>query len=97
MFFRKAKRIKELEQENKLLRRRFEDLVPLVVTCDPLDIEKYQTVISKPRGIPKDIAIQEAKRDLAITLYNVMKIETDYNFSMDCNLVRASIRVVKER
>lgn len=93
MFFRKAKRIKELEKELEFFKNVSK---PQPFTIDTPKIEKYQVIDSVYPDVPRNLMETSVKRELAQKLYDVMKIEYAENERGDIKYIRASIRVVKE-
>ena len=101
MFFKKAKRIKELELKNKCLQDEIVKLRAMYARDffprKELQVEKYQAVGSYPIWFNSDLREIEIRRKLFNELYPFIEIEEEYDPDNDTFLVRASIRVVKER
>lgn len=100
MFFKKAKRIKALEVENKFLQDEIVKLRAMYardIFPRELQVEKYQAVGSYPIWFDSDLREIEIRRKLFNELYPFIGIEEDYDPDNNTFLVRASIRVVKER
>ena len=99
MFFRKAKRIKELEVENKTLRTEIMLLKSreFLGHRETLNVETYQATNSYPYFFDKNAMEIDIKHKLFISLYPLMKVEIDYDPTKDKFVAKASIRVVKER
>lgn len=97
-FFRKNKRIKELEAENEALQKEIMFLKARKYLSDkkPLNVEAYRSIASFPLWINPVRAEDDIKLRLARELFPLMKIERDYATEKDKILLRASIRVVKE-
>ena len=101
MFFRKSKRIKELEKENEQLRRltntlRTEYKSPLLM-CEELNIEKVVATDEFPTWYGFEFMECEVKHRLFSELCPFIKIERAFREADSNYLIRASIRVVKER
>ncbi len=102
MFFRKAKRIRELEKENEELKRlthtlRNSSLRAPMFDYERLNIEKCVATDSYPPWYGLEFTECEIKHKLFSVLCPFIRIERDYSEADDKYLVRASIRVVKER
>ena len=100
MFFRKSKRIKELEKENEQLRRLTNTLrtaykSPLL--HEELNIEKVVATDAFPTWYGFEFMDCEVKHRLFSELCPFIKIERDFREADSKYLIRASIRVVKER
>lgn len=102
MFFRKAKRIKELEAKNDSLEKEIIKMRALLAReslkfeIDTPTIETYQSVIYFHNYMSKETMESVVKNKLGRELYPLMKIEFDYIPMYDEFMARASIRVVKE-
>lgn len=99
MFFRKAKRIKELEAENKTLQTEIMLLKSreFLGYRETLNVETYQGIYSLPDFIKQEKMEEIAKVNLACELCPLMRIEFSNSPEDGKVNVRASIRVVKER
>lgn len=100
MFFRKAKRIKELEKENEHLRRLnslLQSTNGFPVQQVSLKIERINATGEYPPWYNHKIMEDEVKHRLVSELSPFMRIDEDFDEASDKWLLRASIRVVKER
>lgn len=99
-FFKKSKRIKELEARNEELLNEIMSLKArersLLFERKEVNVEKYQAVESFPTWFGIVFAEEEVKHRLVRELFPLIKIERDYDPDNDAVLLRASIRVVKE-
>lgn len=99
MFFKKSKRIKELEKENEELRR-LTNTVQLkdkhLLTIKEFKIEKIMATGEFPPWYNHKIMEDEVKHQLALELSPFVKVEKEFDEVSDKWLIRASIKVVKE-
>lgn len=100
IFFRKNKRIKELEARNEELLNEIMSLKArersLLFERKELNVERYKATGSYPAGFGLELAERDVKQRLGKELFPLMKIERDYYPDNNEVLLRASIRVVKE-
>lgn len=97
-FFRKNKRIKELEARNEELLNEIMSLKARERFFErkEVNVETYKAVESFPTWFGIVYAEEELKHRLVRELFPLIKIERDYDPDNDAVLLRASIRVVKE-
>lgn len=102
MFFRKKKRIKELELKIDTLEKdiiRFRSLLSretLKFEIERPHIEICQAIDSFPVFFEKEVIDREIKHRLSAELYPFMRVEYDFDMKHNKYMARASIRVIKE-
>lgn len=99
MFFKKSKRIKELEKENEELRRLTNTVQPkdkYPSTIKMFRVEKIMATGEFPPWYNHKIMENDIKHQLVSELSPFVKIEKEFDEVSDKWLIRASIKVLKE-
>lgn len=97
MFFRKAKRIEELERENRELRLELIDLEFCYkhLKNQSLNVERIQARVTYPDYVPDNVLKKEILLKLLEELESDIVVNIERFNSLDTKLAKASLEIVR--